>query len=245
MPFRGTARTTRTTLHLVIVLCLLLGCDSSDEQPSRLPDATTLLAKSADRLRALRSVELTFSVNGKIPGFAVLNLDATAKANGWAAGTVELQRELQNTEYEFTLRDGTVHLSDDSDDRTTRPVPSRYRPQRLFDGETGIRRLLTSATGLRTETRESLDDTTTFRVTGKLSEHALAAFVPSAWGESIVKFWVAEDRHVLRRVWIQLPPRRPNAGVVAIELALSEHNALAGTDTTTKTAATTTPTSSS
>lgn len=216
----------RFVLPIVLVLGLLAGCDSA-ATPGPLPRAAELAAKSARSLRALDSVQFRFSVNGTIPGFPVRSAGGVARTSGWAKGTVDLQHGLGHTEYQFTLNGGTVRLTGGDGPPSTRPVPQEFTPADLLNSDSGIRLLLRRATSLRTETTETMHGTPTFRVTGKLDKATLSAIVPGVWADAVVKFWIGKaPQHALHRIWVQLPPRQPNAGVVALQLALSKHNAV-------------------
>lgn len=210
-------------LPVVLVLGLLTGCAGESEPPPRRPDGAKLVAESARDLATVRSVRFTFTVTGRIPGFRIRSASGVASARGWANGTVDVQHGLEHTEYRFTLKQDSVVLTDGTGGPRRRPAPEGFLPGTLLSTGSGIGELLRKATKLRTETTEVLHGVETFRVTGKLDKSALATLIPGVWADATVKFWVAKaPGHRLRRIWIQLPPRKPNVGVVAIQLALSK-----------------------
>lgn len=214
----------RASLPAVLMLGLLAGCSgaSSEPRPQR-PEGAELVAESAADLATVRPVKFTFTLSGTIPGFRVRSASGVAGAQGWARGTVDVQQGLGHTEYEFTLRRDSVVLTDGEGSPSERSAPERFLPSALLSAHDGIGALMRAATKLRTETTETLDGVETYRVTGRLDRSALAKLVPGVWADATVKFWVAKaPPHRLRRIWIQLPPPRPNVGVVALQLALSE-----------------------
>lgn len=209
-------------LPVILVLGLLTGCDTAAQPAAHSPGAATLVAKSAQNLDTLQRVEFTFTLTGTIPGFPVRSASGVADAGGWARGTVDLQQGLDHTEYNFTLTDDSVYLTAGAGAPTERESPESYTPERLLSADTGIGALLHAATALHTETTETLHGVETYRVTGKLDRTTLATVIPNVWADAVVKFWVTQaPSHSLRRVWVQLPPRKPNLGVVSVQLALS------------------------
>lgn len=216
-------RLARVLSPVVLVLGLLAGCAGEAESPPPRPKGTKLVSASARDLATIRSVKFDFTVSGKIPGFRIRSASGVAGAQGWAKGTVDVQQGLEHTEYRFTLRQNSVVLTNGDGATSERPAPEGFLPGTLLSADTGIGELLRDATDLRTETTEVLHGVETFRVGGKLDKSVLAAFIPGVWADANVKFWVAKaPGHRLRRIWIQLPPRKPNVGVVAIQLALSK-----------------------
>lgn len=241
----------RIVLLIVVVLGLTAGCGTPSE-PSRSTTAGDLVAAAAKKLRQLDSVTFDFSINGTIPGFRIRTASGALLPDGTATGTIDLQHGREHTEYEFTIDGTTLRLTDDGSSKT-RTLPQQYTPAHLLRSAEGIRLLLREANGLHIETTESLHGVSTFRLTGKLDQATLGRLVPGVWADAVVKFWISKGpSHTLQRVWVQLPPRRPKAGVVALELSLSRYNAVSRptstNPTTTSGAATSaaaTPTSSS
>lgn len=220
-------RTIRLALLLVVMLAFSVGCAAVPGPAKSLPAAEQILAESTASLRSLRSVKFELTVSGTIPGFPVRTVEGVARSTGWASGKIDLQQGLDHTVYRFTVRDGTLYLTGPRGRTSSRPVPTRYAPAQLLGPASGLAQLLRKATHPRTERAEKLHGTPTFRIAVKLDEKVLATFIPGVWADAIAKFWVGQrEPHWLQRVWIQLPSRRPNAGVVTIQLRLSRHNAV-------------------
>lgn len=231
---------------LLPVVVVLAGCTGATEPPPQRPAGAKLVAESAAELTTVRSVKFNFTVSGRIPGFRIRSASGVARAQGWARGTVDVQQGREHTEYEFTLSQDSVVLTDDEGTPSERPAPEGFLPGTLLSADNGIGALMRAARKLRTETTETLHGVETFRVTGKLDRSALAALIPGVWADATVKFWVAKaPGHRLKRIWIQLPPRRPNLGVVAIQLSLSEPTEPVRPTPTATPTRTSTPTSTS
>jgi lipoprotein LprG len=65
----------------------------------------------------------------------------------------------------------------------------------------------------------------TYRVGAKLSKAVISSVVPGIQSDVDIKFWVekAATRRLMR-VWLQIPPAKPNEGAIMLELALSNLN---------------------
>ncbi|WP_216214458.1 LppX_LprAFG lipoprotein [Amycolatopsis aidingensis] len=219
----------RTALVIALALGLLAGCTSSPDTTGPLPEPKGLVSAAADRLAELRSVRFSLGLSGTVPGLNIRSMEGAASVAGgefgWASGTADVQDELERTEYEFLLQGDTLYLTDKEGTRHERPVPTRYAPASVLAPETGIRRLLTSATELETEGKEELDEVEAFRVAGAVRREVISALVPGIQSDVDVKFWVttAQPRDLVR-VWMQIPPRKPNEGAVMLELSLTGHN---------------------
>ncbi|GAB3498617.1 LppX_LprAFG lipoprotein [Amycolatopsis cihanbeyliensis] len=219
----------RTALVTALALGLLAGCASSPDTTGPLPEGRGLVAAAADRLAELRSVRFTLGVSGTVPGMNIRNLEGAASTEGgefgWASGTADVQDGLERVEYEFLLQGDTLYLTGNEGSRWEEPVPARYAPATVLAPETGLRQLLTSARELETEGREELEEVEAFRVNGAVSREVVSELVPGIQSDVDLKFWVtAEQPRDLVRVWMQIPPRKPNEGAVMLELALTEHN---------------------
>lgn len=219
----------RTLAAGIALLAGLGGCTAAPDPSEPLPDARILVSAAAETLRTTSDVRFRFGVSGHVPGLTVRGMQGAATASGWAKGTVDVQRGRHRADYEFVVEDGVVRLHPSSGGKAIPGQPGVFElgqahgPARILDPERGLRRLLVEATQLRTETREPLNGTETFRITGELPQEVITDFVPGIWSDVTVKFWVgAQAQHRLHRIWIQIPPRQPNEGAVMIELALSE-----------------------
>ncbi len=222
-------RLARLSLVALIGSASLSACAGNPDNTGPLPEATGLVEEAAENLRELTSVAFEFRVSGEIPGLSVREVEGVADReggpNGTASGEADAQLFTERVQYSFVLTDDTLTLTDPDGETTQRPAPAEYTPARLLDPEKGLRRLLTEATDLQTETREELDDVETYRVDGELDHRAISALVAGVHDDVDVKFWIAEEGDRLVRVWVQVPPRKKNEGAVQLELALSGHNA--------------------
>ncbi|GAA1245634.1 LppX_LprAFG lipoprotein [Prauserella halophila] len=233
------------------LVALVAGCTSSPEAPESEPPGASLVRDASIALRDVTSVRFDLHTQGALPGFPIRSLDGVATRSGWAAGEVDLQLPAERVQYEYELghRDGgsssggsptsavpdgssaeaahdnTVTLTDSDDVTTTAVLPERFTAKSLLARDGGLRDLLGDATELSTESREDIEDVPTYRVSGTLPQADISELLPGVTDDVAVKFWVTDNpERTLLRVWLQVPPRRPNQGATMIELGLSEHN---------------------
>lgn len=218
----------------MLILALAAGCSASPDTRGPLPDASELVTAAAATLGGITSVQFDFNVSGIIPGMDVREIKGWASRAGGPAGSAigeaDMQESTNRFELQYQISGDQLVLTDKHGTRTQEPVPAEYSPATLLAQGRGLSKLLTSATGLKTETKEDVKGAETYRVTGELSKDVVSSVLPQIQSAVDVKFWVtqAEPRNLVR-VWMQVPPRQPNEGAVMLELGLTGVNTLPST----------------
>lgn len=220
--------------HLVLALLLTIGltsgCAGSLDSGGPLPPAPDLVSAAADSLTSLRSVRFVLGVNGVAPGLPVRKIDGDVSLDGGrygrAMGNADLQNDIERVKVKYRLDGDDVTLSRPDGDRVI-PADTSYTPRALLGPDGGLRRLLTGATELRTERWERVQDIDTVRIAAKVPAAVIGGIMPEIRADVFVKLWVskAEPRQLVR-VWLQVPPTKPEEFAVMLELALTRHNAV-------------------
>ncbi|MGH3949294.1 MAG: LppX_LprAFG lipoprotein [Pseudonocardiaceae bacterium] len=216
-------------LMLMFALGAAGGCTSAPAPAPQAPDAQALAEEAADSLEDLRSATVTLRTTGAIPGLVVHKAEARIRTEGGAAGSgrgeATIYRADGSADVEFTLADDTLTVVHENGDRSRLRAHGSYLPATLFSRDGPLGTMLTSATGLRTEATEEMDGVTTYRLGGELSRSVISSLLPQVTSDVQVKFWVGgPTAPALYRVWIQVPPPRPNQGAAMLEVGISEHN---------------------
>lgn len=216
----------RTAGVLALVLALACGCSASPDTRGPLPAASDLVNAAAAGFDQLRTFQFDLSVSGSIPGLDFREVKGQASRDGGTYGTATGQADMQEStnrfELSFAIVGDKLRLTDAKGMQTEEPVPAQYSPVALLNPATGLPNLLTSASDLKTETKEDVKGVQTYRVTGELAKDAVAGVVPGIQSDVDIKIWVSQaEPRKLVRVWIQVPPRQPNEGAVMLELGLS------------------------
>ncbi|WP_410661429.1 LppX_LprAFG lipoprotein [Amycolatopsis sp. lyj-112] len=219
-------RCRRLVPALLLTIGLLGGCAGSPP----LPSAPELVSAAADSLTSLRSVRFTLGVNGVVTGLPVRGLDGEITLEGGrdgsAVGKADLQDDFERVKVEYRLSGEEITLSGPDAERVI-PASAPYTPRAMLGADGGLRRLLTGATELRGERWERVQDTDSIRISAKVPAAVISGIVPEIKADVFVKLWVskAEPRQLMR-VWLQVPPTRPEEFAVMLELALTRHNAV-------------------
>lgn len=220
--------------HLVFALLLTIGltggCAESLDSGEPLPSAPNLVSAAADSLISLRSVRFVLEVNGVAPGLPVRAISGDVSLDGGrygsAMGNADLQNDIERVKVTYRLDGDEVILTRPDGERVI-PVDPNYTPRALLGADGGLRRLLTGATDLRTERWERVQDIDSVRIAAKVPAAVIGGIMPEIRADVFVKLWVskAEPRQFVR-VWLQVPPTKPEEFAVMLELALTRHNAV-------------------
>ncbi|WP_394360820.1 LppX_LprAFG lipoprotein [Amycolatopsis sp. SB7-3] len=212
--------------HLVPALLLTVGLIGGCAGSPPLPPAQDYVSAAADSLVSLRSVRFTLGVNGVVTGLPVRGLDGEVSLEGGAVGKADLQDDFERVKVDYRLSGSEITLSGPGGERVIAASPP-YTPEAMLGPEGGLRRLLTGATELRGERWERVQDTDSFRIAAKVPSAVIGGIVPEIKSDVFVKLWISRDEpRRLVRVWLQVPPTKPEEFAVMLELALTRHNAV-------------------
>ncbi|EME50910.1 LppX_LprAFG lipoprotein [Amycolatopsis decaplanina] len=212
--------------HLVPALLLTIGLIGGCAGSPPLPPAQDYVSAAADSLVSLRSVRFTLAVNGVVAGLPVRGLDGEVSLEGGAIGNADLQDDFERMKVKYRLSSSEITLSEPGGERVI-PASAPYTPKAMLGADGGLRRLLTGATELRGERWERVQDTDSFRIAAKVPAAVIGGIVPEIKSDVFVKLWISRDEpRRLVRVWLQVPPTRPEEFAVMLELALTRHNAV-------------------
>ncbi|WP_235783373.1 LppX_LprAFG lipoprotein [Amycolatopsis orientalis] len=209
---------------LLLTIGLIGGCAGSPP----LPPAQEFVSAAADSLVSLRSVRFKLGVNGVVTGLPVRGLDGDISLDGGrdgsAVGNADLQDDFERVKVKYRLSGSEITLSGPDVDRVV-PASAPYTPRAMLGADGGLRRLLLGATDLRGERWERVQDTDSFRIGAKVPASVIGGIVPEIKSDVFVKLWISQDEpRRLVRVWVQVPPTRPEEFAVMLELALTRHN---------------------
>jgi lipoprotein LprG len=214
----------RRGLVAVLALFALAGCTSSPDTSGPLPDGAALLKQSSDASKAITSAHFQLVINGTIPGIPIQGAQGDLTKQGTAQGSAKLQEFGQLLEVQFVLVDGDFYVKGVTGGfQKMNGITNIYDPSAILDPNRGIAKVLTSITQPKTEAREEINGTQTFRVAGKAPKDAVSAIVP-VQQDVDVKVWVREDNKQPVRAWVQLPADKPGAGAPTVEITLSDIN---------------------
>lgn len=182
---------------LVSVAVVATGC--SDDPPSdgsSLPDANALLRDAAAATKDISSAHFQLKVNGDVSGVPVHSAEGDLTREGAAKGTVNMDLLGQVFEGEFVLVDGTVHIKGPTGGFQKLPaalIANLYDPSAILNPDKGIANVLGNVQNAKTEGRETVDGTPTYKVTGRAAKDVVEGLVPGVESDVDITFWLRED----------------------------------------------------
>ncbi|MBC6462978.1 LppX_LprAFG lipoprotein, partial [Actinomadura sp. HBU206391] len=103
-------------------------------------------------------------------------------------------------------------------------VAQLYDPSALLDPERGVAKLLTTATGPKTEAREKVSGKDAYRVRATLPKDVAATLVPGVTADLPGQVWVTTADHRPIRLKMEMPAAS-GAGKGSVTVSLNEFNA--------------------
>ncbi|GAA4190105.1 LppX_LprAFG lipoprotein [Microbispora amethystogenes] len=201
----------RTILGLVVAgLLLVTACDAKSE--TSLPDGPALMKRSAEAMRAVKTVAFTIETKDK-PAVPVRHAEGSLTKEGDAKGTVQIEM-LGLQEIDFVLVGDTVYFKGPTggyQTMTRQQLAAIYDPSAVL---TGVPGLLSAAQDVRTQAEEKVGDAAAYRLTATLPQDALAALVPGVQQKVAGTLWI--DKATSRLLKIDVPL---GGGSAAVTLA--------------------------
>jgi lipoprotein LprG len=212
---------------LALTAALVTGCSSSDPQSTpagSLPDAAGLLKDAAAATGAITSAHVTVQANGNVPGLSVQNLDGDLSKSGGpsgsAKGTGKLSVAGQLVAVEFVLVNSSLYIKGPTAGFQKIPAAlgaSVYDPSAVLDPNRGIGKVLASMQNPKTEAKEDVSGTPTYKVSGKIAKDVLAGLLPGLQSDADITFWLREDgKHLPVKASAKLP------GGASVDVTLSD-----------------------
>jgi lipoprotein LprG len=207
---------------LAVVAATAAGC--SDDPPAStgpLPDAASVLADAANATKDIRSAHFTLTVNGDLPDIPVNraegDLTREGGPSGAAKGTVSMELRGQLFEGEFVLVDDKAYIKGPTGGFQLLPgflVANLYDPSAILDPDRGIAKVLSSIQNPRTEAIESVEGTSTYKVSGRAGKDVVTGLVPGVDSDVDITFWLREDSKQPVKASV-----KPSGGTVDVTLS--------------------------
>jgi lipoprotein LprG len=179
----------------VLGLVAVAGCSSSTTNPGTpLPDGAGLMKEAADATKPINSAHFTMNVTGQVPGLPIKELDGDLNKAGDAKGNAKLDQLGQTFQVDFVVVEKTYYIKGITGTwQKIGDAASLFDTSAVLDPSRGIAKLLSAVQSPKTEAREDVNGTKTFRITGKVGKDGLASLVPGIQSDVDAKVWVRED----------------------------------------------------
>jgi lipoprotein LprG len=179
----------------VLGLVAVSGCSSSDKTDGGgpLPDGASLLKDAAAAAKPINSAHFTMKVNGQVADLPVKELSGDLNKNGDAKGNAKLDQLGSTFEVEFVVVDKVIYIKGITGSwQKFGNAADVFDTSAILDPDRGIAKMLSSVQDPRTEAKEDVNGTSTYRVAGKVSKDGLT-FVPGIKTDVSGKVWVKSD----------------------------------------------------
>jgi lipoprotein LprG len=193
---------------LTAALATPLACSS--EKPSRasLPAATQLLADSAAKVREVRTVRFAIETSGTVSGIPLRKAGGQLTREGNAQGTVQLDQGGTVSELQFVILNDRAYIKGATGGWQSLPASMAstvYDPAAILDPDRGLAKLIETARDPRTEAREEVGGTDTYRVAASFDPQVVGALVPGAGAGVTGQIWIGVSSKLPVRVRFRLP----------------------------------------
>jgi lipoprotein LprG len=207
-------RPIRPLLAVVLVgLLALTGCKDTktaknNDATANLPAGDALLKDSAAAMHDIKTAQFLITADGAVAGLNLHKAEGTLTREGSAKGTAEIDQAGQPVEVSFVIVGDKLYLKGPTGGYQTLPLAlaaTVYDPSAILDPDRGIAKVLSTATGAKTEASEAVDGKAAYRVAVNVNGGDLSTIVPGASGTVPGKVWVAAADKRLLKATFTLP----------------------------------------
>jgi lipoprotein LprG len=195
---------------LLALACLALtGCvKKAQTGTDNLPDGATLVKQSADAMRGVQSAHISISSDGNVADLPLKSAEGDLKRNGDAKGSIQIEQLGALVELQFVVLGQTMWVKGATggwQSLSTALAASIYDPSAILDPDRGVAKVLDTVTATRTEGRETIDGTDTYRVAATFDQNAVAQLVPGVSEQLSGQLWIDTATKQLHRVRLSVP----------------------------------------
>jgi lipoprotein LprG len=210
----------RPLAALAVLLSALAGCTTGTRTDRLsavdLPAGPQLVSAAAAEMRGVTTARFAIESQGEVKSLGIHGADGVITKQGDAQGTAQIDQAGSVIELAFVVSGQSLYVKGPTGGWEAVPLAlasSVYDPSAILDPDRGIAHLLATASGARTEARESVDGVDVYRVAVTLNGQALAALVPGVTKDAAGTLWIGADRRLLHRAAFVAPG---DGGSVAI-----------------------------
>jgi lipoprotein LprG len=204
-----------STLALIVALSLT-GCGGLVGDREKLPEAKTLLQRSADAMSKVSTLAFELNVEGELSSFQVKEAKGVIRSDGKAQANAQLNQGAQLVEYDYVLVDGRSYLKGPTG--PFREVPPEitarfFDPTKLLTGEKSLANGLAQSREATTEAADEVAGVETYRIKATVSANRVEGLSLLASGSlNETTLWIDRDTSHLVRAELpfQLGSRDPN-----------------------------------
>jgi lipoprotein LprG len=202
----------RLLLAVPVVTVLLAGltaCTGGDDKSaSDLPAGDELVRSAAEAMRSVQTAHFEITASGTLAGVPLRRASGVITAAGDADGSAQIDQSGPLAELSFVVKGQTLHVKGATGGWQQVPLAlasSVYDPSKILSPDQGVANVLATASGAKTEARESIGGTDAYRVKATFNGEALSKLVPGVEADVPGQIWIGADRRVLHQGKFSVP----------------------------------------
>jgi lipoprotein LprG len=212
-------RRLRPLLALFIVLLGVSGATACKDTKAGAGSATTtnlpagdaLLKESSAAMHDIKTAQFVITADGAVAGLNLHKAEGTLTREGSAKGTAQIDQSGVTVEVSFVIVGDKLYLKGPTGGYQTLPLAlaaSVYDPSAILNPDKGIAKVLSTASGAKTEATEEVNGTPTYRIAATMKAADLVAVVPGVTDSVPGRLWVSTaDKKLLKAAFTM-----PNVG---------------------------------
>jgi lipoprotein LprG len=206
-------RRMRRRVLLASVVPMLLagtaGCTGDKKETSGdLPAGDELVRAAAAEMRTVKTARFEITSDGTLAGVALRRATGVITSIGDAEGSAQIEQSGPLSELSFVVKGQTLYVKAVTGGWQKVPLAlasSVYDPSKILSPDQGVANVLGTATGAKTEARESIDGADAYRVKATFNGEALSKLVPGIDADVPGQIWIGADRRVLHQGKFSVP----------------------------------------
>jgi lipoprotein LprG len=194
---------------LTALLAALAACSGDKKEPAGdLPAGDELVRSSAEAMRSVKTAHFEITSNGTLAGVPLRKATGVITSVGDAEGSAKIEQSGPLAELSFVVKGQTLYVKAVTGGWQKVPLAlasSVYDPSKILHPDQGVANVLSTASGAKTEARESIGGVDAYRVKATFSGDALSKLVPGIKENVPGQIWIGADRRVLYQGKFSVP----------------------------------------
>jgi lipoprotein LprG len=159
-------------------------------------------------MRSVKTARFEITANGTVAGVPLRRASGVITAAGEAEGSAQIEQGGPLAELSFVVKGQTLYVKAVTGGWQKVPLAlasTVYDPSKILSPDEGVANVLATASGAKTEARESVAGADAYRVAATFNGEALSKLVPGISTDVPGQVWIGADRRVLHQGRFEVP----------------------------------------
>ena len=178
-------------------------------------------------MRGVTSVQFNLTITGNLPAVPVHSATGSINSAGQAKGNADISELGQLVQVDFVLIGDTFYLKGPTGGYQKIPAStaeSLFDPTAILDPKRGVANVLGNIQNPQSQGTDTVNGTTTDKVTGKVSSAVVSQLVPGISTDVSATLWLAQDAKALPVKAEFSVPAVAGGGSATVDVTLSNYN---------------------